>query len=61
MPKLIYTYFAAGRMWFEAGLKKAQVQYLSAELFRISQQRDNMRNSKAKAKQLIDHKNNHAK
>ena len=48
-------------MWSEMGLKKAQVQYLSAELFCISHQREKMRNSETEAKQLIDHKNNRDK
>ena len=37
------------------------MQYLSAELFHISQQQENMRNAKAKANQLINHENNRAK
>ena len=39
--------FLAGRTWTDSGLKRAQVQYLSAEMWRTKQQREQMRNSEA--------------
>lgn len=41
-------------MWSEAGLKKAQVQYLSADMFRISHQRDSMRKAQSRADRLME-------
>ena len=43
--KNLCFFLSAGRTWSEAALKKAQVMYLSAEMFRTNEQRDQLRNS----------------
>ena len=53
-PTEVSTYFQAGRTWSEAGLKKAQVQYLSADMFRISHQCDSMQKAQSRADRLIE-------
>ena len=43
--KNLCFFLSAGRTWSEAALKKVQVMYLSAKMFRTNEQHDQLRNS----------------